>query len=60
MLAEDSHEILSLIFLKSNENYLRLSSAAAVIGALRVSFSVLSHAYSVSFTFMIHIIIDLA
>ena len=35
-LAEDSHEIASLIFPESNEKYLLMSSAAVVIGALRV------------------------
>ena len=35
--AEDSHEISKVLFsLKNNEKYLRMSSAAVVIGALRI------------------------
>ena len=37
LLADDSHEISYLIFLKIGKDVAKLSSAAVVIGALRVN-----------------------
>ena len=36
LLADDSHEIACLIFIENWERYPKMSSAAVVIGALRV------------------------
>ena len=41
LLADDSHEIAYLIFLKLGKMLLNLSSATVVIGALRVNFCIL-------------------
>ena len=38
LLADNSHEISYLIFIENKEDVLQLSSAAAVIGALRVKY----------------------
>ena len=38
MLADDSHEISYLIFSKIGKDWQNLSSAAVVIGALRVKY----------------------
>ena len=43
LLADDSHEISYLIFLKKEKDVANLSSAAVMIGALRVKYFLLNH-----------------
>ena len=52
LLADDSHVISYLIFVENCERCLKLSSAAVVIGALRVNISFLDYTYAfVSYEF---------